>query len=1410
MLNTFLRKFWDQNPFYNLQVVYAVLCAIVSPIFSFFIFEFEADFNNIYINVFLPVGFLSIAYLGIKTTRKDLFFFIFLSYAFLVTAYCINIVHHSHYSIQNALAFLLVFLGISIAINKWYYALFYHILVVVAFMIGLSFSNTVIIDPLQFMGFLLVTSIISFGVLFPMNKIFERQIEFNTYLENIIDEANHGIIVININEKEVVKSNAYSQFIFKTNIIAYNDIKAIVDKIEEEKDTYHFQYEVENQILEIKINATRNLGPEATHMINLFDITEIEKRKKDLVQLNKKYAASKETYESLFESASEYIVILDESFSVINANESICEKFDIRKKEFDQKTLEDIFQLDQDQEIAIKSELVQMKDNNSHYRFKKAVKIASEEVVFDTFVKRGKFYGKNIYISTSRDITLQEQNRNIIETSRDHLAKLLESIDYVVFNIDIEEDRKHIKYLSPKTKDIFGISVDEYITQYKVGKINHLFHPDDVKMIYDIYEHDIKKDPKPRKFQYRFFNKQKNKYIWIEEKVFPKFRNGEHVASFGIATDVSTRREYEEKIKESEKKYKSIYQNNSAAIFYAREGLMIDANKACAKLMGYDSVEDFINTPIANHHVSEEKREVFLEELLGKKKIVNKEWPFKRKDGSILWTLFNAKSSEKDAFGNDVFECTFLDITELKETTNALQESENKYKLLFTEARDTILLLDQEFVIQEANDWTAEMFGLEIKEIIGKNIADFAVPEYSETQFKDILEVISKEQANYFEWKFITNDSEEIDAEVSAVITKTNNQFMIQMIIRDMSKWIEKERIIEQSRQSFKNITDYTPEAILIKVGQNILYANNNAIELLNTDEEQIFTLDFYSFFDEDKKAVLLEQEKMLIEKDDEVSNYVECDLISTDGNERKVGVRMLKTKFLGQDSTYIFINDLSVRLQLEKEQLRAEIAENINRKLELEIETRIEKETRIKELERYTRSIIDSSIDTIVVTDKNGNIQESNEAIKGTFKYNKDEVIGSNIEKFFESAEEFEHVKENILKNKSYIGEFTGRTKKGTQFPGFITISPLIGDQGKVIGNVSIIRDISEIKETKYKLDVQNSTVKALFESASNSYLWILDKELKIISFNPKFEELIYETNGVQIYVGMKMKELAEKILPPKQTETLFKALKKVKQNKEESFEGYIYANDKKDKFWLESYLSPIILPNSDKVIEIACISHDVNEKIEAFKKIKNSLKEKEILLKEVHHRVKNNLQVISSILNLQTSYVKDPNTLNILKESQDRIKSMSFIHENLYQTKNFSSIKFSDYIVNISKNLVHSYQIFDNFVDIKYDFDEVDLNLDQAIPCGLIVNELISNALKHAFDEKGGTLKISVKLMGNNVSLGVEDDGKGIAKDFDLEKTESLGLQLVHTLVDQLDGEITLSSNGGTKYLITFEKQN
>jgi signal transduction histidine kinase/HPt (histidine-containing phosphotransfer) domain-containing protein len=218
-------------------------------------------------------------------------------------------------------------------------------------------------------------------------------------------------------------------------------------------------------------------------------------------------------------------------------------------------------------------------------------------------------------------------------------------------------------------------------------------------------------------------------------------------------------------------------------------------------------------------------------------------------------------------------------------------------------------------------------------------------------------------------------------------------------------------------------------------------------------------------------------------------------------------------------------------------------------------------------------------------------------------------------------------------------------------------------------------------------------------------------------------------------------------------------------------------------------------------------------NQVLEALRQSENSLstslKEKEALLKEVHHRVKNNIQIISSLLNLQTNYISDNTALEIINDSRNRVQSMALIHDKLYRSKDLTNIDFASYVRDLSSYLLHSFALFESLIDITIDIDEIYLSVDTAIPLGLVINELLTNSFKHAFPDarKGEIVISSHKTCERELSLIVADNGVGFPKNLKFPNTQSLGLQLVETLINQLNGVVeVVSNNRGTKFKINL----
>lgn len=404
-----------------------------------------------------------------------------------------------------------------------------------------------------------------------------------------------------------------------------------------------------------------------------------------------------------------------------------------------------------------------------------------------------------------------------------------------------------------------------------------------------------------------------------------------------------------------------------------------------------------------------------------------------------------------------------------------------------------------------------------------------------------------------------------------------------------------------------------------------------------------------------------------------------------------------------------------------------------------------------------------------------------------------------------------------NFWKTK-YDEVFSGKTvrfetdridRNGERVCNEIYLSPVLDRDGVVVEAFGIGHEVTAERVAEARVREQAAKLNAIFDSSATVMIWSLDRDFRITASNKHFMRVLKQSLGREVHVGDSLREPFLDHIPKELDEEMLEMYNAAFSGKPRHHEACMMLYDG-TLMWAELFISPII---TDGVIhEVSCMAHDITEKKKAEQDMMVNLREKEVLLKEVHHRVKNNLQIISSIFSLQRDHVGgDPRSLALLLESRNRIHSMSFIHESLYQNKNFNQVDFAHYVQGLCQNLVMSYSLSGK-VRLHTQLQHIMMDLDKAIPCGLILNELISNALKHAFPgEMEGTINVDLSESGKSIQIKLEDDGTGFPKDYNEESDRGLGMELVQMLIEQLDGQVEKSSpNGatGTAYLITFER--
>ena len=467
--------------------------------------------------------------------------------------------------------------------------------------------------------------------------------------------------------------------------------------------------------------------------------------------------------------------------------------------------------------------------------------------------------------------------------------------------------------------------------------------------------------------------------------------------------------------------------------------------------------------------------------------------------------------------------------------------------------------------------------------------------------------------------------------------------------------------------------------------------------------------------------------------------------------------------------------------------------------------------EKAINESEKKYRAIFENVQDIFYQTDINGKIIEISPSVKRYSRYKRKDLIGKQVDIIYDNPEE----RKNLLKiihDKGEVFDYELRLKEkdGRLVYASVNAHFIFDFNNRPIGIEGSIRDINKRKNAEEALKVSQFRLANAMDLAHLAS-WELDLPSKMLIFNDRFYSMLGTTAEIEGSYMMSIKDYAEKYVHPEDTQFVAEGIKTSINEGESVFgtevEHRIRRRDGKIRYMVIHLR--IIPPTINRRAYVYGSVQDITDRKIVEEKLKESINEKEMLLKEIHHRVKNNLMVISSLLNLQSSYIKDKQALDIFKESQNRAKSMALIHERLYRSTDLRRIDFGDYIQTLSNDLFHTYMQDPSRVKLNMNVENVMVDINTTVPLGLIVNELVTNSMKHAFvNDHKGKINIDFHKDGDLFILIVGDSGVGFPEDLDFRNTASLGLQLVNNLTGQIDGKIELNRKNGTEFKITFKE--
>jgi PAS domain S-box-containing protein len=892
----------------------------------------------------------------------------------------------------------------------------------------------------------------------------------------------------------------------------------------------------------------------------------------------------------------------------------------------------------------------------------------------------------------------------------------------------------------------------------------------------------------------------------------------------GVIFDITDHKRAEEEVKTANNMLHLVMNNIPQGIFWKdRNFRYMGCNKVFAKAAGLESPENIVGKTDYDLPWTREQTEWFREYDRRVMENNNPEYnivePQQEADGDLSWVETN-KIPLHDAKGNVIgILGTYEDITERKWAEEALQESEEKYRNIVETTQEGIWIIDRNDLTVFVNQRFSEIMGYSIDEIIGQPPQKFLSPEFR-TMADDRLREHRQRVRQAIDYRFIKKDGSDLWCIISThQLFDDERKYAGSLgMLTDITERKKAEEALKLLNLYNRSLIEASLDP-LVTIGHDgkITDVNKATERVTGYSRNELIGTDFSDYFTEPEKA------KKGYQKVFDEGFVIDYELEMRNKNGRKTSVLYNASEYKDESGNVIGVFAAARDITESKK------AKEVLKKAHDILERKVKERT--AELEKAYNSLKESEKGLAeaqrmahignwvwdIATDK---AYWSNELYR---------IFGRDPQKLAPTIDEFHsyihpddrhdyvNLANKALNEKSSLGvDLRIISDDGVERRVYLKSKIIFNETNDPVQIKGIVRDITESKKAEEKIHHLANIVES-----SEDAIGTLTLDGTIISWN----------KGAEKVYGYSVKEILGKcvsiLAPPNLDKETIKLIEKIKHR--EQVNNYDTLRLRKDgkTINVSITLSPVF-DTSGKLTNVSFISRDITKRKEA----EEALAKIEIARKqEIHHRIKNNLQVISSLLDLQAEKfrgkkkIEDSNVLEAFKESQDRVISMALIHEELHKGGKLDTLNISNYIEDLADNLLSTYRVGNNSIILDTDIEEdIFFDMDTAVPLGIIINELISNSLKHAFPNRNNG-EIQIKLHRENgeckikdsksttFTLSVADNGVGIPEDFDIEDIDSLGLQLVTTLVEQLDGELKLRKDNGSKFTIRFmvtEKSN